>query len=141
MENTDQVKAEKNSVADGSPRDSAPEQGVHPTGRPWALNPAYVTLIEGDGVVVASCDTGNLNGDEFDTPIRDRNKANAELIVRAVNAHDALVSTLADMVERFERCAKLVGAGEQYIDYATNNARDVLALARGSAPEREAETQ
>ena len=58
-------------------------------------------------------------------------EANAALIVRAVNAHDALVGALAECAGKFRACLIDDGTDPEYADIAVAK---YLALAKGDAP-------
>jgi hypothetical protein len=58
------------------------------------------------------------------------NPANAAFIVRAVNAHDALVAALENLIPRFRNACRQNGSDADMIDEATRMHTEALALAR-----------
>jgi|GEM_PF-4484462 len=66
------------------------------TPTPWKVDPSFLGDIQADGTEIASCFNAGQVGDEWEVrgPITvsyAQSLANAALIVRAVNNHDALV--------------------------------------------------
>lgn len=55
----------------------------------------------------------------------------AAFIVRAVNAHDALVEALADLRTRFRAALIQIGSDAEFADIAVEKADAALRLARG----------
>ena len=83
------------------------EQSVEPTPRPWALeyangNVPFVDIVGGktddplSGMTVARWQFPERRPDE----LIEQDKANARLIVKAVNAHSGLVEALTELVEQ-----------------------------------------
>lgn len=88
------------------------------TPRPWKFDKKFADVIGSDDWPVF----GNRYKDEL--------RANAKLIVRAVNAHDQLVKTLEDLLDAIES----EGEADHYdcvIDDCYTNARNALKLAKG----------
>ncbi len=93
---------------------------------PWTTDPAsgHEMVLGSDGVLLADCCLlGNGRYPEV-------NRAHAALIVRAVNAHDALVAALERTLQTINRLAK---AGNATIGdlRRRDEALDALRLARG----------
>lgn len=66
------------------------------TPRPWKIEDStHIVQAVGNAAGVVVCDVENYSRFTQDDV---RNAANAELIVRAVNAHDDLVTALAELV-------------------------------------------
>lgn len=91
--------------------------------RPWQAAGHAVFTCPPFGSLVARCHAGTS-----DT----HREADAEFIVRAVNAHDALVKALRLMHDSY--------CWPNDDGIAAQRARAALALAEGDAPERDAET-
>lgn len=86
---------------------------------PWHVGPHYKTDIEGpDGRVAETGAMGSPRG-----------IANAEYIVRCVNAHDALVSALRVALEAIDRGLPYVASEEDYVAVAERACRAALKLA------------
>ena len=99
------------------------------TPTPWKLthkiDPTAVSAVTATGqfeAVIANCGGWSSNCNDPEAQ-RDEQVANAEFIVRAVNAHDALVKQLS-LVRKFY-------AAMGYVEVADID--DALALARGEA--------
>lgn len=84
------------------------------TPTPWNLNPKAVLVIESEGVTVASCGNANV--------IRDQWEANAAFIVRAVNAHEELLSLLKEARNRMIGSAPAIRSLSERTDKAITRA-------------------
>jgi len=92
------------------------------TPRPWTLAGEY--MVSMGKRPIASTDVYNSNQDTMRH--REENQANAQLIVRAVNNHEALVEALRKITERY----KPIGATrEETLTEIRNIARDALKKA------------
>jgi len=105
------------------------------TPRPWTMEayPTYVTIKFGQFDIVS----GRYSGMGIE-----QDKADAEFIVKAANAHDRLVEALEEIEVRAQmaqgRDAKLSPESEVYIlldimRHLQGDARGALALARGKS--------
>ena len=74
------------------------------TARPWTISPYEKTLIQGDGIHQVASTIAYTS--------RERDAANAELIVAAVNQHDGLLDLLREFVDYFD--PKLENSGWYY---------------------------
>ena len=102
--------------------------------RPWRALPA-TPVVDSKGSNVIVCRCGKAITDDQAKYSMDRWMADAALIVRAVNAHDALVAALEDIA---------AGSGAYSLDPLTHagnciddmkaTARAALALAKEPAP-------
>lgn len=115
---------------------------IEATQRPWRVDDEQI--IDADGKVIATLrQRGPLlemvAGDHV-THYLPETEANAELIVRAVNAHDALVAALEAYVaaevpemqsEHFQERVKAAGPRGAAVVAAYHEALAALALARG----------
>ena len=96
--------------------------------RPWRALPTTPVVDSASGnVIVCRCGGGYYH----DKISMDRWMADAALIVRAVNAHDALVEALTKCAGQFRACLIDDGTDPEYADIAVAK---YLALARGDAP-------
>ncbi len=73
--------------------------------------------IAGDIFIIASVDGPNYSHCE----------ANAAFIVKAVNAHEALVEKLEDAINRLHKCMTVNGTDEEFADLAVEPHRALLA--------------
>ena len=81
-----------------------------------------------DGLVVIRSVTINADGSVYSMPVANTFcEANAEFIVKAVNAHDALVEALKGCIARLEED----GIEETHINHPLALARAALAKAKG----------
>jgi hypothetical protein len=69
------------------------------TPTPWMLDPHFV-LRDADGEWVTRLNTSRRHDNKHDPEA----EANAEFIVRCVNAHDELVAALRDIIASVEKC-------------------------------------
>ena len=87
------------------------------TPTPWAVGArAFLRVETSDGKTVAT--TGS------DSDLRDQWEANAAFIVKAVNAHDALVEALEDLLSDVERQMK---NPSHHVPFSYRKAKDLLA--------------
>ncbi len=111
---------------------------LEPAGRDWHVCGDYHESEEEDhdegGFAVAETQTvcvrvATVHGNETSGTIAD---ANARLIVRSVNAHDALIA----VVERLVRIANIPRPSEQAIalDRLESEAKKALVLVKGENP-------
>jgi hypothetical protein len=76
------------------------------TPRPWKITDTDGDLyISAPNVTIADCTSWSANTGQPNCPESDESHANAELIVRAVNSHDALVEALEKSVGRLNKTA------------------------------------
>lgn len=94
------------------------------TPRPWRVAPDDLSVMGAAPVHRHICGTVSNH-----VPTLAEMRANARLIVRAVNSHDALVAALEDIVTR------LVTGFPDANEYPpVKKARSALSLARGQTP-------
>jgi hypothetical protein len=96
------------------------------TPRPWKAP----FIDENDADVISITDEDQMFGicvcREYSCESKEQMKANAELIVRAVNCHDELVQALKDLLEN-------TVAKDDQSHWAINNAAQTYQRARGES--------
>lgn len=95
------------------------------TSTPWIVSRSYCIVKEGTTLLVADCAEGSFNG-----PC---SCANAEFIVRAVNAHDVLVAALGAIHTAIDELDRMsFGDVPKALDKISTIAFDALLAARSA---------
>lgn len=84
------------------------------TERPWR----YTSSVHHDSIFIRS-------GEKVVCDVWEENEANAALIVRAVNSHDALVGLVEDLREYFADCADASAEGDP-LEFKPNKEMTIL---------------
>ncbi len=97
---------------------SAPEPQAGASARPWRND--HGEIFDRAGNEIARV---------WDRPVYVEGRANAALIVQAVNAHDALVAALQAMVDEKAEYMRINHLGDPEQQHTIRQARDALRLA------------